>query len=72
MKPEFPLKIKFADGEEWVLETVEEVETNLEWFDTQDGDKSSLVFDRLGQPVRLKVERFELLVAEVLENQKVK
>lgn len=67
MKAEFPIKVKFDDGEEWILETVEEVETNLEWFDTDDGDKSALVFDRLDRPVRLKVEGFTLLMMELLE-----
>ena len=65
MKAEFPLKVKFNDGEEWILETVEEVETNLEWFDTDDRDRSALVFDRLDRPVRLKVEGFTLLMLEL-------
>ena len=67
MKPEFPLHIKFDDGEEWILETIEEVECNLEWFDTDDDDKSALVFDNYGKSVRLKVEALKLLVCELIQ-----
>jgi hypothetical protein len=67
MKPEFPLRVKFDDGDEWLLESEEQVETNLEWFDTDDGDKTVLVLDRLGRPVRLKVEAFSLLMLELSE-----
>lgn len=68
MKTEFPLHVKFDDGEEWILNTIEEVECNLEWFDTDDCDKSAEVFDDQGRHVRLKVEALKLLVCELMEN----
>ncbi len=68
MRAELPLYVKFDDGEEWILNTVEEIECNLEWFDTDDGDKSAEVFDNQGRSVRLKVEGLQLFVCELMES----
>jgi uncharacterized protein RhaS with RHS repeats len=68
MKPEYPLRVTFDDGEEWTLETPDEVECNLEWFDSEDGDDSAVVIDRNGRPVRLKVEKLTLLTCELKED----
>lgn len=67
-QPEFPLHIKFDDGSEWMLETVEEIEANLEWFDTDDGDTSVVIVDKHNRPVRLRVEKFKVLIFELLDN----
>jgi hypothetical protein len=68
MKPEFPLHVRFVDGKERILETIEEVETSLEWFDSDDDDNSAIVFDRQGRPVRLKVEALQVITCELIEN----
>jgi hypothetical protein len=65
MKPVFPLHIHYSDGEELVLETTEDVEVALEWFDSDDGDMTAAVVDDLGRPVRLKVERLRLITCEL-------
>lgn len=65
MKPTFPLRIEFDDGDVWTLATSEEVACNLEWFDTEDGDDSARVHDATGKSVRLKVEAFEVLILEL-------
>lgn len=66
MKPEFPLHVIFADGTEYVLETEEEIATSLEYFDTEDGDTSASVFDNQKRKVRLKVERLEVLICDLV------
>jgi hypothetical protein len=65
MKPEFPLFVIFQGGSEWVLDSPTELEVNLEWFDSEDGDKSATVRDALGRPVRIRVEAFKLLLCEL-------
>ena len=65
MSPVFPLKVAFDDGETWVLATAEEVAENLEWFDSEDGDRSVTVVDAQGRPVRLHVEAFQIIRCEV-------
>ena len=67
MQPEFPVTVKFDDGEEWVLNDVEEVESSLVWFDSEDAEEEATVFDRFGRLVRLKVEALQLLIFEGIE-----
>jgi len=67
MKPEFPLKVIFDDGDEWILNTVEEVEGSLEWFDSDEPEEEATILDKLNRPVRLKVQGLRLSVFELIE-----
>ncbi|MBI1926907.1 hypothetical protein HYR99_22015 [Candidatus Poribacteria bacterium] len=66
MKPEFPLKVIFNDDDEWILNTVEEVEGSLEWFDCDEPQEEATILDKLNRPVRLKVQDLQLLVFELI------
>lgn len=66
MEPVFPIHVKFEDGDEWILNTVEELITSLEWFDSEDDDKTVKVYDNLGRPIHLKIEKFELIICELI------
>jgi hypothetical protein len=69
MKPDFPIRVKFADGEEWKFSDEHEAEITLEWFDSDQADEEAQVFDAQGRPVRLKVEELTVRVCEVICNQ---
>jgi hypothetical protein len=65
VKPEFPITVEFLeDGERWEL-LEHDISMNLEWFDSEDPEQRARVWDRLGRPVRLKVERLETRVCEL-------
>jgi hypothetical protein len=55
----FPLTIQFEGGEEERYESVEDLERNLEDFDS-DVDVGCHVTDALGRPVRLKLRLLNL------------
>jgi hypothetical protein len=55
MEVVFPLRIRFEDGEVEEYESVEDLEMNLEEFDS-DLDVECQVHDALGRPVRLKLK----------------
>lgn len=61
MNPEvkFPLTVRFEDGEEEQYENVEELECNLEDFDS-DTDTLCQVWDALKRPVHLKLRLLTL------------
>lgn len=59
-RPEFPLRISFADGSTEVFDNEEDVRLNLEWLDTDDQDDPVTVVDRLGRRVRLKIKFLEI------------
>jgi hypothetical protein len=65
VQPEWPIHVKYADGEELVLDTSEEAETGLEWFDSEDGDATATVSDDEGRPVHLVVEALKLKICEL-------
>lgn len=66
-QPEFPITVQFEDGDTWILESVEEVECSLEWFDTDAEGDAVRVTDKHGRRVRLKVDALRLIVFELLE-----
>jgi len=68
MKPDYPLHVKFADGEEWIFSDAHEAEVNLEWFDSDQSDEQAHVFDAYSRPVRLKIEALSLLVCELIDD----
>ena len=55
----FPLSIRFEDGEVEQYVSVEDLELNLEDFDS-DVDTGCRVLDKLGRPVRLKLKLTDL------------
>ncbi len=65
MKPTFPLHVLFDDGDEWILDTLREVGSNLEWFDSEHGDDSVYVIDAENRPVRLLVRNLEVVTCEL-------
>jgi hypothetical protein len=63
--PVYPLTVRFPDGDEWKLDNQMEVETSLEWMETDAPGEQALVRDALGRSVRLLVRAHELLVCEL-------
>lgn len=55
----FPISVSFEDGEVEEYESVEDLETGLEDFDS-DRDLQCAVHDKLGRRVRLKVSLLKL------------
>ena len=64
-KPEFPVKVKYSDGEEVELENEMELACDLEFFDSEHPEEDTLIFDRLGREVILKIEKLELIKFEL-------
>lgn len=61
-KPSFPLLVVFhEDNDRWVLNNIDEVAQNLEWFDSDDPDEQATVTDSLGRLVKLKVEALTVI-----------
>lgn len=56
---QFPISVQFENGEVESYSTIEELETNLEDFDS-DVDQGCLVHDKCGRPVRLKLRLLTL------------
>lgn len=66
MKPKFPLKIRYHEtGEEDTFDDELDVAQNLEWFDSENHKERAEVTDSEGRPVRLKVEKLDVLVCEL-------
>lgn len=59
MKPEFPISVRFENGEVEEYEDVEALIHNLEDFDS-DLDTACDVRDARGRPVRLKLKLLDL------------
>jgi hypothetical protein len=67
VQPKFPLHVKFLeDGDEWTLESVDELTSSLEWFDSDDPDERATVRDAQGRPVRVKVAALKLQLLELI------
>ena len=68
MQPTFPLTVVWDDGSIEVLQDALEVETGLEWFDTDELDGGPVtITDAEGRPVRLRVEALQIITCEVDE-----
>lgn len=66
MQPEFPIRVTFLDdGDEWVLDSIQELACSLEWFDSDDPEERVSVVDRKGRAVRIKVEALRVLRLEL-------
>ena len=55
----FPISILFENGEVEEYQSPEELEMNLEDFDSEE-DRNCEVSDKLGRPVRLKVSLLKI------------
>jgi hypothetical protein len=67
-EPTFPIRVVFhEDGDEWVLGSVEELVSSLEWFDSDDPAENASVVDASGRRVRLRVEWLELRRLELAD-----
>jgi hypothetical protein len=56
LTPQYPIRVLFADGDEWVLENEREAECTLEWFDSRDPDETAHVIDASGRRVTCELE----------------
>ena len=59
MKPEFPISVRFEDGEVVEYADAHDLIHNLEDFDS-DADTACEVRDARGRPVRLKLKLLDL------------
>ena len=57
----FPLTVSFADGDELTVDSIEDAETTLEWFDSDDPKEGIIVRDQLGRRVSLRIEALRLI-----------
>lgn len=55
----FPISIRFEDGEVEEFQDREDLELDLEYFDSEKA-RDCEVTDKLGRPVRLKVHALEI------------
>ena len=59
--PAFPLTVTFSDGSSLTLESIEDIETELEWCDSEESVGEAEVRDNLGRRVSLRVEALQLI-----------
>ena len=64
-QPEFPITVKFDDGDVWEFENVGEIACTLEWFNSDDPEEEAIVFDNKNRKVRVKVDELNLTVFEL-------
>jgi hypothetical protein len=60
-QPLFPLTVQWSSSEAEVFQDANDIECNLEDFDSENKRSSVSVKDSLGRPVRLKVEALEVI-----------
>lgn len=65
MQPRFPVFVLSVDGDDWMLDTPEELANYLEWFDSEDGDESVVVVDWDGRPLVVQIEGLKVKRLEV-------
>ena len=64
--PRFPLVLQYESGERKVLQSREDAEIYLEWYDSDAPEgPSERVTDALGRPVSLKIEKLRLAEREI-------
>ena len=59
--PLYPLTVRWSPSESEVFQDENEVECNLEEFDSENGRNNDAVFDNLGRSVRLRVQSLEII-----------
>lgn len=61
MEPKFPITVTFhEDGDVWVLDNINELGTNLEWFNSTNPDERASVRDASNKDVTLVVEKLKV------------
>lgn len=70
LRPAFPLRVVFFEGDEVeseeYYEDAAELALCLEFFDSNEDPETARAFDRYGRRVRVKVEARKLVALEVL------
>ncbi len=65
-EPSFPITVTFhEDGDTWILDTPNELECNLEWFDSRDPGQNATVTDSNSRDVIVVVEKLELKICQL-------
>lgn len=60
--PKFPIKVIFhEDSSEWVLDNIDQVGSNLEWFDSDDPSENTDIYDANNRLLSVKVEKLSVL-----------
>ena len=66
--PEFPITIAFhEDRDAWTAVSLEELLSELPWFDSDGPGLRARVTDALGRLVRLRIQNMSLVAFEVTE-----
>jgi hypothetical protein len=60
-QPLYPLTVRWPSSESEVFQNENDVECNLEEFDSENVKNNAAVFDSLGRPVRLRVQALEII-----------
>lgn len=63
-EPVFPVAFYWAEGGQNVYQCADELALDLEWFDSDGGGVE--VRDSLDRPVRVRVEKFEIIWCELI------
>lgn len=64
-RPQYPILVRFSDGDRWSLDNEAELGGTLEWFDSEDPEEEAEVIDALGRRVTVKVEAHRVLRLEL-------
>lgn len=68
MDPSFPISVYFEETEEeWIFSDATEMACTLEWFDSDDPEERAIIRDSQNRPVRLKVEKLELVEFRLID-----
>lgn len=63
-EPVFPVVFHWAEGGQNICQSADKLALDLEWFDSDGGGVE--VRDNLGRPVRVRVEKFEIVWCELI------
>jgi hypothetical protein len=63
--PVYPITVRWPDDVPDVYDNPNDLACNLEWFDSEDPAEPIEVVDGLGRPVRLEVEKLEIIACEL-------
>jgi hypothetical protein len=63
--PQMPITVRWGDGEREEYDSLVELGSSLEWFDSDDPGYQAQVHDALGRPVRLKIDHLEVRPCEL-------
>jgi len=65
VRPQYPLTVRFNDGEVETIADDRDACCNLEWLDTDDAEDPVVVSDALGRRVRMRMAFCEIAVCEI-------